>query len=253
MTWCAGRKTSKPPDLAYCLLGILGISMDPDYTESVQSAFRRLQNALVLSFPETFKIFEGAGSIYQILVRENARARVGVEQPYAIPEQNGPMPHVALGIHSNPGSLGPTPNTLPGTGSFSGAFIGRGMPDYSESSMKDLARLPGHSGPFNPSPHVMGNYYSEPLIAPDKKAFVTSMLTPQNNGDYLSPGIKFSQNSPQNPWLSQYPPSSWQLQHAGPVMYSQPPMASGPYRPNTSSSKRSYPLPDNPIPFVPTR
>ncbi|THU87562.1 hypothetical protein K435DRAFT_681500, partial [Dendrothele bispora CBS 962.96] len=46
MSWCAGRKTTKPPDLAYCLLGILGVSMDLDYTEDVRSAFKRLQKAL---------------------------------------------------------------------------------------------------------------------------------------------------------------------------------------------------------------
>ncbi|THU86625.1 hypothetical protein K435DRAFT_629188, partial [Dendrothele bispora CBS 962.96] len=52
LSWCAGRKTTKAPDLAYCLLGILGVSIDPDYTEDVQSAFKRLQKALIRSYPD---------------------------------------------------------------------------------------------------------------------------------------------------------------------------------------------------------
>ncbi|THU88358.1 HET-domain-containing protein [Dendrothele bispora CBS 962.96] len=76
MSWCAGRKTTEPADLAYCLLGILGVVMDPDYTEDVQSAFKRLQKALIHSYPNTFTTFEDGRSIYQMLVSQNARARV---------------------------------------------------------------------------------------------------------------------------------------------------------------------------------
>ncbi|THU87557.1 hypothetical protein K435DRAFT_842482 [Dendrothele bispora CBS 962.96] len=103
MSWCAGRKTTKAPDLAYCLLGILGVSIDPDYTEDVQSAFKRLQKALVYTYPDTFKTFEDAESIYQILVRQNARARVGMDQLYVVPQASHAVQENVEQIRKNSG------------------------------------------------------------------------------------------------------------------------------------------------------
>ncbi|KAF5371729.1 hypothetical protein D9758_003400 [Tetrapyrgos nigripes] len=86
MTWCAGRQTTKPPDLAYCLLGILGVFMVPDYTEDARTAFQRLQRILVRCYPYRFRGFQG-DDIYSLLLRENARARIETEQSL-ITEQN---------------------------------------------------------------------------------------------------------------------------------------------------------------------
>ncbi|KAF5349019.1 hypothetical protein D9758_012675 [Tetrapyrgos nigripes] len=75
MTWCAGRKTTRPPDLAYCLMGILGVSVTPDYSEDARTAFKRLQSALVQSYPDRFMEFKG-DDIYIMLLSQNMRTRV---------------------------------------------------------------------------------------------------------------------------------------------------------------------------------
>ncbi|KAF5365302.1 hypothetical protein D9758_005318 [Tetrapyrgos nigripes] len=75
MAWCAGRQTTKPPDLAYCLLGILGVSLTPDYTEDVRTAFQRLHSTLLHSYPERFQAMQG-DDIYLRLLHQSTRARV---------------------------------------------------------------------------------------------------------------------------------------------------------------------------------
>jgi hypothetical protein len=42
-TWSRDRKTTRPEDLAYCLLGLLGVSMAVIYGEGERNAFRRLR------------------------------------------------------------------------------------------------------------------------------------------------------------------------------------------------------------------
>ncbi|KAK7440028.1 hypothetical protein VKT23_017279 [Stygiomarasmius scandens] len=46
MSWTIGRSTTKPQDEAYCLQGILGISVEPDYEEPFHTSFNRLGKAL---------------------------------------------------------------------------------------------------------------------------------------------------------------------------------------------------------------
>ncbi|KAF5348042.1 hypothetical protein D9758_010073 [Tetrapyrgos nigripes] len=75
MAWCAGRETTEPPDLAYCLLGILGVSLTPDYTEDVRTAFQRLHSTLSHSYPERFQAMQG-DDIYLRLLHQSTRARV---------------------------------------------------------------------------------------------------------------------------------------------------------------------------------
>ncbi|KAF5364831.1 hypothetical protein D9758_009362 [Tetrapyrgos nigripes] len=75
MAWCAGRQTTEPPDLAYCLLGILGVSLTPDYTEDVRTAFQRLHSTLSHSYPERFQAMQG-DDIYLRLLHQSTRARV---------------------------------------------------------------------------------------------------------------------------------------------------------------------------------
>ncbi|KAK7463132.1 hypothetical protein VKT23_007716 [Stygiomarasmius scandens] len=52
--------------------------MEPDYTEDITSAFRRLQSALAETYPETFQTFEDADNIYQTLMCSNVRTRLGI-------------------------------------------------------------------------------------------------------------------------------------------------------------------------------
>ncbi|MBE3043755.1 HET domain-containing protein [Candidatus Bathyarchaeota archaeon] len=47
MSWAAGRKTARPEDTAYCLLGIFNIHMAPIYGEGGEKAFVRLQRELL--------------------------------------------------------------------------------------------------------------------------------------------------------------------------------------------------------------
>ncbi|KAK7469153.1 hypothetical protein VKT23_003643 [Stygiomarasmius scandens] len=46
MSWSVYRETTKDQDRAYCLQGLLGVSVEPDYDESLSSSFNRLGKAL---------------------------------------------------------------------------------------------------------------------------------------------------------------------------------------------------------------
>ncbi|KAK7441766.1 hypothetical protein VKT23_016429 [Stygiomarasmius scandens] len=52
MSWATGRETTKPQDRAYCLMGLLDVSIEPDYEERVAKSFERLWMALVRAHPE---------------------------------------------------------------------------------------------------------------------------------------------------------------------------------------------------------
>jgi hypothetical protein len=47
MSWASKRETTRPEDLAYCLLGIFDVSMPPLYGEGSRKAFRRLQEEIM--------------------------------------------------------------------------------------------------------------------------------------------------------------------------------------------------------------
>ncbi|KAF5365964.1 hypothetical protein D9758_006635 [Tetrapyrgos nigripes] len=47
MSWAAFRQTTRPEDLAYCLMGIFGVSMPPIYGEGAAKAFLRLQQEII--------------------------------------------------------------------------------------------------------------------------------------------------------------------------------------------------------------
>jgi hypothetical protein len=46
MSWAAHRRTTRPEDVAYCLLGVFGVNMPMIYGEG-QNAFRRLQEQIM--------------------------------------------------------------------------------------------------------------------------------------------------------------------------------------------------------------
>ncbi|KAF5348035.1 hypothetical protein D9758_010057 [Tetrapyrgos nigripes] len=52
MFWSAHRETSRPPDQAYCLFGILEVSVEPNYDEDAETAFSRLCEAWFRKFSE---------------------------------------------------------------------------------------------------------------------------------------------------------------------------------------------------------
>jgi len=56
MSWAADRVTTRPEDIAYCLLGLLDINMEPLYGEGGERSFRRLQMR-ILSDREDESIF----------------------------------------------------------------------------------------------------------------------------------------------------------------------------------------------------
>ncbi|PMD59986.1 HET-domain-containing protein, partial [Hyaloscypha bicolor E] len=47
MPWASGRKTTRPEDIAYCLLGIFGVRMSLFYSEGGKEAFIRLQKTIM--------------------------------------------------------------------------------------------------------------------------------------------------------------------------------------------------------------
>ncbi|THU76740.1 hypothetical protein K435DRAFT_878786 [Dendrothele bispora CBS 962.96] len=47
MSWASSRKTTRPEDMAYCLMGIFGVNMPPIYGEGEAKAFMRLQQEII--------------------------------------------------------------------------------------------------------------------------------------------------------------------------------------------------------------
>ncbi|KAK7439994.1 hypothetical protein VKT23_017247 [Stygiomarasmius scandens] len=58
MSWSIDRRTTKPQDDAYCLQGLLGVLIEPDYDESWVTSFNRLGKAILDAQPE---LREGLG------------------------------------------------------------------------------------------------------------------------------------------------------------------------------------------------
>jgi hypothetical protein len=52
MSWTIGRQTSRSPDRAYCLAGLLGVSIEPDYTEDLRQSMNRLWATFLHSNPK---------------------------------------------------------------------------------------------------------------------------------------------------------------------------------------------------------
>lgn len=53
MAWASGRRTTRPEDRAYSLLGLLGVSLNLIYGEGEQEAFIRLQRKLIKRLDDT--------------------------------------------------------------------------------------------------------------------------------------------------------------------------------------------------------
>ncbi|THU83240.1 hypothetical protein K435DRAFT_432655 [Dendrothele bispora CBS 962.96] len=72
MSWSLTRKTTKEEDQAYCLLGLLGVTMETNYGEGVEMAFQRLSRVLCERYPDQMKGNFRVGSgrtIINILLR----------------------------------------------------------------------------------------------------------------------------------------------------------------------------------------
>jgi len=52
--WVRGRITTKPQDVAYCLMEILDVKLEADYSESVEDTCKRLQVAVIGAHRELF-------------------------------------------------------------------------------------------------------------------------------------------------------------------------------------------------------
>ncbi|KAK7457222.1 hypothetical protein VKT23_010524 [Stygiomarasmius scandens] len=75
MSWALGRETSKPQDQAYCLLGLLGVSMDPNYDEDVETSFERVWTAFVDAHPEHRGALGSVKDFYSFLHGKHWRSR----------------------------------------------------------------------------------------------------------------------------------------------------------------------------------
>ncbi|THU97859.1 hypothetical protein K435DRAFT_661938, partial [Dendrothele bispora CBS 962.96] len=75
MTWAIDRATSKEEDQAYCLLGLLGVSMEPRYREGVRESFRRLRAAFVNAYPDQTDGLGSVADFYSFLQERHRRGR----------------------------------------------------------------------------------------------------------------------------------------------------------------------------------
>jgi hypothetical protein len=67
MSWMVGRKTTRPPDGGYCLSGLLGISMESDYDETLGRSLERLWTAFIDANPEYRNTLKKGASLFDIL------------------------------------------------------------------------------------------------------------------------------------------------------------------------------------------
>ncbi|THU96270.1 HET-domain-containing protein [Dendrothele bispora CBS 962.96] len=70
MSWAAKRETTRPEDIAYCLMGVFDINMPLLYGEGEHCAFLRLQEEIIKSSTDQ--------SIFAWRARENSGARRGL-------------------------------------------------------------------------------------------------------------------------------------------------------------------------------
>lgn len=78
MSWVMGRQTSRPQDQAYCVLGILGALMNPNYDEHVEDSFERLRMAIINAHPDHAEHLKALGSgidFYYLLMGRHWEAR----------------------------------------------------------------------------------------------------------------------------------------------------------------------------------
>ena len=90
LSWAANRKTTRPEDIAYCLLGLFGITLPLSYGEGGQSAFYRLQEEIIKTTvdasifvwgkPHTVKMSDRVQNIVASLERQHGDHR----EPHAI-------------------------------------------------------------------------------------------------------------------------------------------------------------------------
>ncbi|KAF5344901.1 hypothetical protein D9758_011536 [Tetrapyrgos nigripes] len=78
MSWAATRETTRPEDMAYCLMGIFGISMSPIYGEGGPKAFMRLQQEII-RYSDDRSIFAWSASLSSSSERTGLFARTPVD------------------------------------------------------------------------------------------------------------------------------------------------------------------------------
>ncbi|KAK7455293.1 hypothetical protein VKT23_011166 [Stygiomarasmius scandens] len=111
MSWAAQRKTTRPEDQAYCLMGIFDVNMPPIYGEGSTKAFMRLQQEIIkLSDDHSIFVWTAApGEIeprgllakspYEFRasggVQFNSRRTIGTDAPFSF-NNNGLQIHLPL-------------------------------------------------------------------------------------------------------------------------------------------------------------
>ncbi|KAF5345175.1 hypothetical protein D9758_009685 [Tetrapyrgos nigripes] len=80
LCWSVDRQTTKPEDQAYCLFGILGVTIEPSYGEGVEKAFDRLQKVLLRMYPHSRRALDGVRNLYSLLKDWSLTSRVMVDE-----------------------------------------------------------------------------------------------------------------------------------------------------------------------------
>ena len=101
MSWAANRQTTRTEDLAYCLLGLFGVSMPLLYGEGMQ-AFRRLQEEIIKSdndesifaWASDRERFDNTSSYAGILAKSPADFRHSGDIVPCHPPRANPMPYM---------------------------------------------------------------------------------------------------------------------------------------------------------------
>ncbi|OJT06665.1 hypothetical protein TRAPUB_2479, partial [Trametes pubescens] len=76
MSWAARRRTTRPEDRAYSLMGIFGVNMATLYGEGAEKAFYRLQEEILRHCPPDQSLFAwGALNLYDVLSVQTFRPR----------------------------------------------------------------------------------------------------------------------------------------------------------------------------------
>ncbi|KAL2758295.1 hypothetical protein ACRALDRAFT_1080192 [Sodiomyces alcalophilus JCM 7366] len=105
MSWAAGRQTTRPEDIAYCLLGIFDVNMPPLYGEGGERAFIRLQEEILKEFDDQSILAWDASGIDETWGTIGALAPAPAyfaESAHveAIPSRGNPMSITSRGIHA---------------------------------------------------------------------------------------------------------------------------------------------------------
>ena len=111
LSWAANRITTRPEDIAYCLLGLFGITLPLSYGEGGENAFYRLQEEIIKTTVD-MSIFAW-GEPHKVNTGDSVQDVVAALQRQ---RQEDPGPRHAIPVEDisrRPYLLAPSPNAFP--------------------------------------------------------------------------------------------------------------------------------------------